>query len=317
MNLNKKSTKVIFTLLIIFFATVFVVCGIMLINSVNGYREASDLYDKVHKEFVDAIKPSESQNDTAGPGWQRGDETTSSLGPIVTEPPVDTEPPFPDDTYYGDDNGEDEQTTPPHEYVEPVYSEKFKAAREQIWSLQDVNPDVIGYIYIEFSPTEVISYPVVQGDDNEYYVTHAYDKSEIRSGAIFLDYRNSFILPENRASVMYGHNMNNGAMFNRLTNYKQRGYFDNTKITVYTINGVYTYEVFAAYNTTTASNASDIRFESDEAFVDFCYELEKRSIHKKNMKFYDDDTILTLSTCLNTYDEARFVVHGVLVSIGW
>ena len=316
MNFNNKNAKVIFTVLIIFFATVFVVCGIMLINSINGYREANDLYDQVHKDFVDAIKPSETQDDVSN-AWQRGEETTAPEPP-VTEPPVETEPPLPSDTYY-DDGGEeeDDQTEPPPVYVEPVYSEKFQAAREHIWSLQDVNPDVIGYIYIEFSPDQIISYPVVQGNDNEYYVTHAYDKSEIRSGAIFLDYRNSFILPENQASIMYGHNMNNGAMFNRLTNYKQAEYFNNTKITVYTINGIYTYEVFAAYNTTTASNASDIRFDSDEDFIDFCYEIEKRSIHKKKMEFYKNDSILTLSTCLNTYDEARFVVHGVLVSIGW
>lgn len=313
MKSDKKSTKIIFTVLIVFLATVFVVCGIMLINSLNGYREATDLYDKVHEDFVNAIKPSESQNDAeTGPGWQRGEETT--VPPETTPPVEDTQAPEVEDT---DDGEEDEVTTAPPVYVEPVYSEKFKAAREQIWSLQEVNPDVIGYIYIEFSPTETISYPVVQGDDNEYYVTHAYDKSEVRSGAIFLDCRNSFVLPENRASVLYGHNMNNGAMFNRLTNFKKLNYFNNTKITVYTINGIYTYEVFSAYNTTTESNASQIKFGSDEEFLNFCHELEGRSVYNKKMSFYPDDTIITLSTCLNTYNEARFVVHGVLVSIDW
>ena len=311
MKSEKKSTKIIFTSLIIFFAAIFVVCGIMLINSLNGYREATDLYDKVHEDFVNAIKPSETQNDAeTGPGWQRGEETTAP-----PEIPDETQAPtvdLPDDS-----EEEDVTAAPPPEYVEPVYSEKFKAAREQIWSLQDINSDVIGYIYIELSPTEVISYPVVQGDDNEYYVTHAYDKSEVRSGAIFLDCRNSFVLPENSASVLYGHNMNNGAMFNRLTNFKQNKYFNDTKITVYTINGIYTYEVFSAYNTTTESNASQIKFGSDEEFVSFCRELENRSVFRKDMNFYADDTIITLSTCLNTYDEARFVVHGVLVSIDW
>ena len=121
----------------------------------------------------------------------------------------------------------------------------------------------------------------------------------------------------NTHTLIYGHNMNNGAMFNRLTNFKQENYFRNTKITVYTINGMYTYEVFAAYNTTIESNASQIRFESDEEFLNFCKELEGRSVFSKKMSFYPDDTIITLSTCLNTYNDARFVVHGVLVSIEW
>lgn len=311
MKSEKKSTKIIFTLLIILLSAIFVVCGIMLINSLNGYREATDLYDKVHEDFVNAIKPSETQkDDETGQGWQRGEETT--VTPETTDLPQTPTVEIPDDT-----EEEDDVTEAPPVYVEPVYSEKFKAAREQIWSLQDINPDVIGYIYIEFSPTEVISYPVVQGEDNEYYVTHAYDKSEVRSGAIFLDCRNSFVLPENRASILYGHNMNNGAMFNRLTNFKQSKYFNDTKITVYTINGIYSYEVFAAYNTTTESNSSQIKFGSDEEFVSFCQELESRSVFSKKMNFYPKDTIITLSTCLNTYDEARFVVHGVLVSIDW
>lgn len=311
MKSEKKSTKIIFTLLIILLSAIFVVCGIMLINSLNGYREATDLYDKVHEDFVNAIKPSETQkDDETGQGWQRGEETT--VTPETTDLPQTPTVETPDDT-----EEEDDVTEAPPVYVEPVYSEKFKAAREQIWSLQDINPDVIGYIYIEFSPTEVISYPVVQGEDNEYYVTHAYDKSEVRSGAIFLDCRNSFVLPENRASILYGHNMNNGAMFNRLTNFKQSKYFNDTKITVYTINGIYSYEVFAAYNTTTESNSSQIKFGSDEEFVSFCQELENRSVFSKKMNFYPKDTIITLSTCLNTYDEARFVVHGVLVSIDW
>ena len=309
-----KNTRVIFTLLIIFFATVFVVCGIMLINSLNGYKEATDLYDKVYQDFVDAIKPSESnENEVTGSSWQRGEDTTvappEETLPPETQRPVDVE--NPEDT----EDQDPVETTPV--YVAPVYSDKFNAAREQIWKLQDVNPDVIGYIYIEFSPTDVISYPLVQGNDNEYYVTHAYDKSSVRSGAIFLDCRNSFVLTENRASVIYGHNMNNGAMFNRLTNFKQPEHFRNTKITIYTINGIYIYEVFAAYNTTVSSNAAQIKFDSDEAFVNFCNELEGRSIHNKNMEFYANDSILTLSTCLNTYDEARFVVHGVLCGIEW
>jgi hypothetical protein len=48
------------------------------------------------------------------------------------------------------------------------------------------NSDVVGWIVIADTP---INYPVLQGDDNEYYLHHSIDGSESKTGSIFLDYR--------------------------------------------------------------------------------------------------------------------------------
>ena len=36
-----------------------------------------------------------------------------------------------------------------------------------------------------------ISYPIAQGDDNEFYLHHTYKKESIFAGSIFVDCKNS------------------------------------------------------------------------------------------------------------------------------
>lgn len=76
-------------------------------------------------------------------------------------------------------------------------------------ALQQVNPDVIGWIY---SPETTINYPVVQGDDNAFYLKHLADGTENRNGCPFLDLQNRSDFSDDN-SIIYGHHMQNGTMF--------------------------------------------------------------------------------------------------------
>ena len=51
-------------------------------------------------------------------------------------------------------------------------------------SLLSQNSQVVGWIY---SPDTVISYPVLKGGDNEYYLHHTLNGTENASGSIFMD----------------------------------------------------------------------------------------------------------------------------------
>ena len=55
-------------------------------------------------------------------------------------------------------------------------------------SLQAINPDVKGWLYIE---TLDISYPIVQGADNDEYLHTTYEGNSNYAGSIFVDYQNS------------------------------------------------------------------------------------------------------------------------------
>ena len=319
-----KSMNIVRIILICVFAAVFVVSAIMLVSTLIEYRAAEKLYGNVQNDFMNEVimgNIGDAEQNTAKDVWTRGPDGVV-VTPPVTQPPVSSDTTSPDqvpsDTTAPVNPEDSSVTTTAPTPVEPVYSERFLNACKFINELKAVNPQVIGYIYIELSATDEsknISYPLVLGADDTYYVDHAYDNSSLKAGAIFMDYRCLSNLYRNRVSLIYGHNMNNGGMFHNLKYLKQREYFDNAKITVYTLDGIYTYQPFAIYNTNASSNYSYMFFNSDEDYVNFLQEAQRKSMFSHNLEFYAADRIITLSTCLNTSADARMAVHAVLIGI--
>ena len=84
------------------------------------------------------------------------------------------------------------------------------------------NPDIVAWIYIEGTK---INYPIVQGEDNSYYLKHLFSGEWNGSGCIFLDSRNDASFAD-RHSIIYGHHMKNGTMFTDLDKYKKQDFFD-------------------------------------------------------------------------------------------
>lgn len=196
---------------------------------------------------------------------------------------------------------------------EPQVREEYREIREYLVGLKAQYPNLYGWIHIEFDADHVINLPLMQGEDNNYYIDHAYDDTKSASGALFVDYRNTDRkLDLNQNLVVYGHNMNNTSMFALVsTQYKIRDHFDNIPITVYSLEGVYTFNVFSVYNGKAGENYDTVAFGRDK-LASFCDELQRRSYFTKHLTFKNDDTIMTLVTCTNYASDGRVIVHGVL-----
>lgn len=176
-------------------------------------------------------------------------------------------------------------------------------------ALLEINPDVVAWIYIEGTN---ISYPVVQGQDNSYYLNHLIDGTVNGAGAIFLDYRNEKDLSD-RNSVFYGHHMNNGTMFNQITAYKDQSFYDaHPAGLVITPGGCYRLEFFAGYITDMNSQAWKMEFASDEEYRLWLEQAISRSAFTAALKPEARDRVVTLSTCTYEYNDARFVLVGVM-----
>lgn len=89
-----------------------------------------------------------------------------------------------------------------------------------IAALQDINPDIVGWIRI---PGTDIDYPILQSIDNDYYLSRNYAGEYAVSGSIFLDYRNDF---EDDFLVIYGHRMSYGGMFTNIIKFQDEEFFD-------------------------------------------------------------------------------------------
>jgi sortase, SrtB family len=180
------------------------------------------------------------------------------------------------------------------------------------WKLQ--NKDVYGYIKI---PGTNIDDIVVQADDDDYYLTHSWKGDYLPNGAIFADSRCYRDILKNFNTIMYGHHMTDGTMFNTLDNFFEEDFFKNNKyIEVYTFDGIFTYEIFAVYITDMHDKYIQTSFASGEQFKEFAYEMKSRSIFlREDMEFNENDRLLTLSTCTNRIQTERIAVQAKLIKV--
>ena len=98
-------------------------------------------------------------------------------------------------------------------------------------ALQQQNPEVYAWIQI---PQTAVDYPILQSStDNSYYLNHTINGEEKKEGAIFTENYNTKTF-EDPNTIIYGHDMKNGSMFQSIHQYMDRSFFDaNRDITIY------------------------------------------------------------------------------------
>ena len=182
--------------------------------------------------------------------------------------------------------------------------------------LRKINPDVVGWIYID----EQVSYPIVQTEDNEYYLHRTFEKKDNFSGAIFLDCQ--CIPPfDTDNSIVYGHNLKSGKMFGYLKRYydtkynKDANYKEHEKIWIITPEQDREYKVFAAreIDVNKDTDVYMIQFETVEEYGAWLDDCVKKSLYKTRTKPDSGTGTVTLSTCTSDTQAGRFVVQGTMV----
>ena len=176
-------------------------------------------------------------------------------------------------------------------------------------SLRAINEDVIGWIMQE--GTE-INFPVVQGEDNEYYLTHLYTGAVNRTGAIFADAGNSPYFTD-MCTYLYGHNRKNGSMFASLPNYLDHAYYEaHPTMTVMTPYEDYVAEVFACVRESAEQEQTwRIKQFSRRAEYDaFVQSILDRSQLDTGVVPEWGDQLLALCTCTNEVHEDRYIVFA-------
>ena len=176
---------------------------------------------------------------------------------------------------------------------------------EKLWK---TNGDVVGWIYAPGTP---INYPVVQSEDNEYYLKRMLNGAANGAGTIFMDFRNEADLTDFN-TILYGHNMKNGSMFGYLTRYRNQGWYDTHPVMwLVTPEETYRIDVLAG-RTVKADDASYTIYNSQETFETWLTDFVSKSDFKSEAAVEDAAQVIALSTCTYTYDDARYVLVGVL-----
>lgn len=193
-----------------------------------------------------------------------------------------------------------------------VGDETIKVLRPDFDELLEKNGDTVGWLTVKGTR---INYPVVHYKDNDYYLTHSFDKSYNSAGWIFANYINKFDGTDKNISI-FGHNRRDGSMFCTLKDTIKKEWYtnpDNYTITFDTPSGIGVYKVFSNYQIRSESYYLTNSFKDEQEYKTFLNTITSRSVYNYGIKPNENDKIITLSTCANdnTY---RVVLHAVKVN---
>ena len=279
--MSEKHKKLITLLL----AAVFAVSTVMFLIRLFDSAEGADSY-KAAEQI--AAKPKESQSQKKEQPTDPMPEEMLPTEPAPTEPPMVWIPaPMEED-----------------EYMKQLQDINLEALRE-------TNPDVVGWV---FMPNCKLNYPIVQGDDNQYYLNRTWDNRKSVTGAIFMEATNSPDFSDFR-TILYGHNMADFSMFGSLYRFDRESTWKRWPyVYLVTDEGVFRYEVYSCYRADVESNTYILDLEDEKLRQGFINLTKEEAIFETGITPAVTDRLLTLSTCAGG-EKTRRVVHARLPMI--
>ncbi len=167
------------------------------------------------------------------------------------------------------------------------------------------NTDIIGTINIYGTN---INTPIVQGNDNSFYLSHSIDKSENILGSVYLDYHNTL---SDKVLIFYGHNSRSlKPLFHDLEKFLDEAFFqENNKINLVTENGDNIYEIFSVMVVPKNDTIHAITlFESNDEYLEHLKYLKASSKFYTDTYLTSDDEIIVLQTCYYNPENTFLVV---------
>lgn len=188
---------------------------------------------------------------------------------------------------------------------EPEIMEKYKDLYAQ-------NNDLIGWLSI---PGTVIDYPVMQNEDNEYYLHHSFYGEEDRYGCLFVKDFVDVNAPSTNF-IIYGHNMKDGSMFGDLDEYREESFLQEHPLVYFnTLYEERTYEIMAVFLSQIYESDDDVfkyyefyQADTEDEFLSFYEAISGMSLYETGVTAEFGDELLMLSTCAYHVEDGRLVV---------
>lgn len=189
-------------------------------------------------------------------------------------------------------------------YLNPFENNDLNIAYDE---LKELNSDYTAWIYI---PNTNISYPIVKGTDNSFYLNYNFLKEESKVGSIFIDSNiNEF---EDRNTIIYGHYMKDGSMFADLHKIYSNPSTTN-KIYIATKDEILEYEVFSIFKDSADINNYQRFWSNDEDYLNYINMLKDKSLINYDLSLNKSNRILLLSTCDFSNTNGRLILASVLL----
>lgn len=181
-------------------------------------------------------------------------------------------------------------------------------------NLLKINPQILGWIAI---PGTQLSFPLLQGEDNDFYLHHDIYGQESRYGAIFADYKADLYGGESNI-IIYGHHMRNGSMFGSLEEYDSRSYYEeHPSFFLFLPEEEREYEIIAVLRNDIYSREKEPfqyydyeRIATKEMFDEYCQGIKSYSLYDTGLTAEYGDELVTLCTCSYSGKDERLLIVG-------
>ena len=167
-------------------------------------------------------------------------------------------------------------------------SEKINKLKEEY-----NNNEIVMYLEIP----DALTVPVVQTDNNDFYINHDISKKESSSGTSFLDYRNKSL--NDKKLIVYGNNKLDKALpLSKLLDYNDEKFFrKHTNINVYTDSGKKTYKVFSSYIEKENFDYINLKGYTGLGYYEHLLDLKEKSQYKTDVSIDENSRIIIIETC--------------------
>jgi len=174
-------------------------------------------------------------------------------------------------------------------------------------ALKKKNEDCVAWLQV---PCIDISYPVMQTEDNDFYLHRDINKEDLFAGSLFVDYHNNKNFKDFN-TIIYGHNMRDGSMFGKVKDMSSQETIDKCPyFWVYTPDADILCHIFSWHIAGTSSSTYTVQFKDSESHQKWIDDMVAASEIKTGASVEETDRVITLSTCYTDTGHRR-VVHGV------
>lgn len=175
--------------------------------------------------------------------------------------------------------------------------------------LQAINPDVLGWLTIDDTH---IDYPVVIGETDMEYVNKDVYGDFALSGSIFMDSDNARDLSD-AYTLVYGHHMDNGAMFGDVVEFVNTDYFESHPSgTLYLPDATYTIEIFACVQVDAFDSMVYDPLAQEGDVSELLHYVDEIAVQSRYIGVQPTDKVIGLSTCAEAETNGRVVIFGRL-----
>lgn len=199
-------------------------------------------------------------------------------------------------------------------HIEDILSYDDNSSKNLLTACTNVNNDTVGWIVI---PDTNINYPVMQCDDNDFYLHNGVDGNyNYELGCPFLDFRCEADL-SGFNSIVYGHHMDQGRMFADIVLYDDESFFCDHDVGYLVLpNEVKKIEFFSFLCVSSNSpiyNTVFLSASEREDYIDLLFSDAKytQKFTSNELKEKDDLHFLLMSTCTFGEGDLRSVLVGV------